>query len=204
MCFYLLSSSAGAASGDDNIVTFVIAALLILVILSPFAVLVSSKKKLKKKRKERQEFLKNNNAIDCAVLNHAAGLPIAENVPCSLILRADSLEISGNGIKFNLSKTKITNVSVKTEEEIQNQYVSSTGGALAGGLMFGAVGAAIGGRAKKKETKTITLYLIITYKKDSGIDYLMFNIGTSASEEVISFLNNLETGIQKQDVNIEL
>lgn len=37
----------------------------------------------------------------------------------------------GSGIRYELSKDKITDIAVKTDVEIQKQYVSSAGGALA-------------------------------------------------------------------------
>lgn len=38
------------------------------------------------------------------------------------------------------------------------------GGAIAGGILFGAVGAAIGGRAKTKNVRTNTMYFSVVYK----------------------------------------
>ena len=66
---------------------------------------------------------------------------------------------------------------VKTDTEIQQQAVSSIGGAIAGGVMFGPLGAIIGGRAKNKKVKTVTKYLIITYINDNEeIKYIGFDI----------------------------
>lgn len=60
--------------------------------------------------------------------------------------------------------------------EISKQYVSSIGGAVGGALLFGPVGAVIGGRAKQKKSKNVTNYLIITYTDNNEIKYLGFEI----------------------------
>ena len=66
---------------------------------------------------------------------------------------------------------------IKTDTEIQDQAVSSIGGAVAGAAMFGALGAIIGGRAKTKKVKTVIQYLIITYTDNKGeLAYIGFDI----------------------------
>ena len=65
----------------------------------------------------------------------------------------------------------------KSETEIQQQYVSSVGGAVGGAVLFGPLGAMIGGRAKKKTDTTTTYYMIITYKNaENNIAYIGFDI----------------------------
>ena len=98
-------------------------------------------------------------------LRHMDGLPLAQGAECLAICKDQSLEISGGGTQFHLDLNKITDAIVKTDVEIQQAYVSSIGGAVAGAALFGTLGAMVGGRAKKKETKTLEHYLIITYFK---------------------------------------
>lgn len=77
-------------------------------------------------------------------------------------------------MKFELEKNKITDMCIKTDREIEQQYVSSVGGAVGGAVLFGAVGAIIGGRAKKKTVKNeIHNYFIITYQSPD-IKYIGF------------------------------
>lgn len=71
---------------------------------------------------------------------------------------------------------KLTDISVKTDTEIQKQYVSSVGGAIAGGMVFGPLGAIVGGRAKQKKTAESTYYLIFTYNSNNQICYASFEI----------------------------
>ena len=59
----------------------------------------------------------------------------------------------GSGIRYELSKDKVTDIAVKTDVEIQQQYVSSAGGALAGGMLFGPLGAIVAGRTEAKRSR---------------------------------------------------
>ena len=109
---------------------------------------------------------------------HIAGLSTAPNVDCSLTLSKEALRIVGAGFDFNLSLTKITGMSKRTDTDIQKfvNQSSSAGKALAGAMMFGAVGALVGGRTKTTTTsiKTYRFFLVVTYIKDDSVDYLIF------------------------------
>lgn len=115
-------------------------------------------------------------------LKHIYGLPLAEGTACTVILNENGFKFSGAGTEFNLDINKITDVAVNTDTNTQTttQYVSSTGRAIAGGLLFGAAGAAIGGRAKKK-TDTVTTYdfaLVITYVNENAVNYISFDLSS--------------------------
>ena len=117
-----------------------------------------------------------------ANLKHIYGLPLAEGTACTVILNENGFKFSGAGTEFNLDINKITDVAVNTDTNTQTttQYVSSTGRAIAGGLLFGAAGAAIGGRAKKK-TDTVTTYdfaLVITYVNENAVNYISFDLSS--------------------------
>lgn len=108
---------------------------------------------------------------------HQAGLPIAEGTICAIGVEDDRFVISGAGSEFNLNYNKITSIIVNSDVEIQKRYVSSAGGAVAGALMFGAVGAIIGGRTKEKKSVKFEFFMIITYIKDDGdIGYVGFDV----------------------------
>ena len=121
-------------------------------------------------------------------VNHVNGLPIAEDVGCFIKYYKDKIEITASGTEYNISMDRITDICVKTESEIQQQYVSSAGGAVAGALMFGAVGAIIGGRAKKKKTTKISYFLIITYMKNEEVKYIGFDVSNNyfAANKIVS------------------
>lgn len=105
---------------------------------------------------------------------HQAGLPLAEGIKCEIIKEDDKFRILSGGNEFSLKKEKITDICVKTNVEIQNQYVSSVGGAVAGGMVFGPLGAIVGGRAKKKKITTTEYYLIFTYYSNGNVCYASF------------------------------
>ena len=110
---------------------------------------------------------------------HQAGLPLAQDAPCTIIAENDCFKFIGGGNSFELNRSKITDISVKTDVEIQKQYVSSAGGAIAGGMVFGPLGAIVGGRVKEKKTREFTYYLIFTYRSDAEISYISFEIWSS-------------------------
>lgn len=148
-------------------------------------------------KKEKQptiyEIVASKNASLFTCGNHVSGLPIAENVKCNIFSCPEHYEISVNGNSFTLSKSKVIDVAIKTDVEISKQMVSSVGGAVAGAVVFGPLGAIIGGRAKEKKSKTISNYLIFTYKSDDEIKYIGFDASFSvamAKEFVKEFQKN--------------
>lgn len=130
-----------------------------------------TKKKMKTERKNK---IKDKKASAYANLAHVNGLPIANDVSCEIFACPDHYEFVANGNTFTVSRDKVTDVSVKTDVEIEKQYVSSIGGAVAGAVIAGPLGAMVGGRAKKKESRTYTHYLIFTYVSDEEIKYISF------------------------------
>jgi len=137
----------------------------------------------KAKRTVKEECERFKNGIFQPVkgtFSHTAGLPVPPGTQCLLHLTENGLAISSLSGKFNISIDKLMSIATKTDTDIQKskQYVSSAGGAVAGGMMFGAVGAMIGGRAKEKESTVTTIknYMVVTYKKEDSIDYLLFEL----------------------------
>lgn len=107
---------------------------------------------------------------------HVSGLPLADGIKCSVVYNVDSLTIKGGGNTFSLSYSNITGLDVKTKSEIEKHYVSSAGGAVAGAMLFGPVGAIIGGRTKKVTDIRSTSFYIITYKQKGEVKYIVFEV----------------------------
>lgn len=136
--------------------------------------------------------------------NHVDGLPIAENILCEVFSYLDRIEFKSGNTNIKLLRDKITDMCIKTDIDIQNQVVSSVGGAIAGGFMFGTLGAAIGGRAKTKKIKTVTKYLIITYTNNQGgISYIGFDTknNPASAEKLVKEFQELNTS---SGIEIEL
>ena len=139
-------------------------------------------------------------------LPHLIGLSFPEDTYCELFLDNKFLKIKANNVEYSLDLIKIKNISIKSSTEIQTQYVSSVGGAVTGALLFGSLGAIIGGRAKKKNVQKITSCLIVTYLKDNNIDYLAFNIPNITLEiKAKKFINYFKTNnknIEETKINL--
>lgn len=109
-------------------------------------------------------------------VKHMDGLPWGEQAECSIYLYPDKYVFWRNKNTYTLSMDKITDVCIKTDIEIQKAYVSSVGGAVGGAVLFGTLGAMIGGRVKEKTDTTISKFLIFTYNKDGETKYISFEI----------------------------
>ncbi len=107
---------------------------------------------------------------------HASGLPLAENTKCTVYYFNDKIMIQGAGQTFNLSMSKISDISIISDVDIRKSYVSSVGGAVGGAVLFGPLGAMVGGRAKEKQVRTIRKYLVVTYKKHEGPAFTAFKL----------------------------
>ncbi|MDR1160233.1 MAG: hypothetical protein LBK69_06370 [Syntrophomonadaceae bacterium] len=154
---------------------------LILIILLYINFLVKESNKKRKAKEALEKEMKARNATLSSSFKHVAGLPIPENTICQVYATPKGIEIVANGQQFNLAKEKIIDVSKRTDVEIQKQLVSSAGGAVGGALLFGPVGALIGGRTKTKDAKKVSNYLIFTYQKDDEPQYVGFDIENSTS-----------------------
>lgn len=130
------------------------------------------------KKQQQNELAQKAKALNAnwyAKFPHYTGLPIAENVECTLFYGVDKMTIEGANTSFTLTNDRIRDVTVVSEEEIHKSYTSSIGGAVGGAVLFGPIGAMIGGRTKEKTTTTKTYYLIVTYEKDGEIKYIGFD-----------------------------
>lgn len=149
---------------------------LLIVIVFCFYMAIKTSKAKKAAKAKRKNYMKNTNASILEAFPHFNGLPIPEGTMCNVSSQSSKYVFSANGATINLDKCKITDICMETDVEIQKQYVSSACGAIGGALLFGSVGALIGGRTKKKETKQIHTYLIFTYKSDEELKYLAFDV----------------------------
>lgn len=194
---FLIAGFAGLI-GDPQKVGGSKPVFLILMVLGAFLIYLGFFKKSKNASEQ---------ATDCNIqldLNHVNGLPVAENVPCKLSYSSGGILVTTSGINFELSEKKITDITVKTDMEISKQYVSSVGGAVGGALLFGPVGAVIGGRAKQKKSKNITNYLIITYTDNSEIKYLGFEINKNLKYKADKLVADFKVRHQSSSSTLQL
>lgn len=148
-----------------------------------------------------QEGGMRNNIISTPriTLKHVSGLNVRPGAACDITIKLDKVNINSQGVTFVINKSKIVDVSIQKDISNCRQAVSSAGGALAGGLVFGVVGAAIGGRTKVKNIKSTNKYVVLTYNKDDDVSYIVFEYKMQA----YTLINNLKN-ISKDAVSIEL
>lgn len=138
-------------------------------------------------------------------INHISGLSVSERILCEIIAKKDDYTFIASNITSSLKREKVIDIAMKSETEVQQQYVSSVGGAVLGGTLLGAAGAAYGGRAKKKEVRTTTTYLVFTYKgeTDTDIKHLIFE--ATYNKEIKKLIEDFEAKKKVENaVNIEL
>jgi hypothetical protein len=134
---------------------------------------------------------------------HSVGLPIAENVLCRTFYCYDKIVFESSGVVFTLPMEIISDVTLKSDVEIQKNFVSSVGGAVGGAVLFGPLGAIIGGRAKQKKSKKTTYYLVITYIKDNQVQYIGFDV-THTIFAANKLLKLHKKRTQQQKISVEL
>jgi len=136
-------------------------------------------------------------------LIHMAGLPIADGVPVVVNMLGDKFTFEYNQNTYNLPFDRIEDIVAKREEEIQSAYVSSIGGAVGGALLFGPLGAMIGGRVKKKTSRDTSFYMIFSYTKDGEIAFISFEFTMGLGIKVFEFIQAFKA-IPRETKNIDL
>lgn len=152
---------------------------------------------LKAQREEAKE--RNSRML---VTEHMAGLPLAQSAACTVSFEEACITVHSSGNTFNLNYDKITAMDLKTSTEIQRAYVSSIGGAIAGGALFGPLGAMVGGRVKEKQSKTVENFIIFTYLKDGNINYLSFKV--QAAYKAMKLIRQYKLRIAQQGIVTDL
>lgn len=195
-----MNKPIGQSTLGEMLPLFIIIGILLLVIIFSTRMVVATSK-AKKKQKHELTTLKTQGLTMRMSFKHVNGLPIAENLNCEINSYNDRLEFKSGTTNIKLPRNKITDMCIKTDVEIQKQVVSSAGGAVAGGLAFGPLGAIIGGRIKTKNIRTATHYLIITYTDSGGklafIGFEVTNNLTAAGKLITEFKKlNSTSGIQ--------
>jgi len=195
-----MNTPLGKSTIGEMLPYFIAIIVLILIVIFCIRMIVVTSRT----KKARKEAIKKSGLMMHTAFNHVNGLPIAENLSCEIKSYPDRIDFKAGTTNIKLPREKITDMCIKTDTEIQNQAVSSIGGAIAGGVMFGALGAIIGGRAKNKKIKTATQYLIITYIGEHGeLKYIGFDINNNlpSAAKLVKEFRELNTN---SEVQIEL
>jgi len=126
---------------------------------------------------KQEEENKKKGILKAFTATHIIGLPVAEGVICSIKQLKDKFSIWASSTEFTLDSERVLSIEFKTNQEI---LAGNVGGAIGGALLFGALGAIIGGGSNTKTTH----YIILTYKKDEEIKYMTFEISPALNFEL--------------------
>lgn len=144
------------------------------------------------KQDNESKKVKGTNTPGLSGMLHVEGLPLAEKTNCHLAIINDQLVISGGGAEVSVNLSQIGAAEVKTDVEIAHYVTSSAAKGITGGLLFGPIGLVVGSRAKGKEKRTATPYLIINYtNSDNELSALMFDASQN-SWGLNKFLHKLQ------------
>lgn len=106
-----------------------------------------------------------------------SGLPIPPKAKCSIRECNEKLIICyDTSVSFSLDYTKIINIECVSSTEVQKHYVDNTSKAIAGGMLFGFLGAMICGVTKTIVDTATTYFLAITYNSSNELKYLIFDV----------------------------
>ncbi len=186
-----------------------------------YAVSLASAILLSKKNAKKNAKTKNNNLLESTTpqkltlreqmyrnmkykLTFVSGLPLMQGAVCKVVSTFDKIIIDGQGTTFELKKEKISSITIEKNITKHTQAVSSAGGALAGAMAFGVVGAAIGGKATAKDFKLKKRYIVITYfDSEENVKYIIFDYNNNGAFLVKDFELFNKDSVVKKTVEID-
>ncbi|MGN7402733.1 hypothetical protein ACTHO0_23030 [Cytobacillus praedii] len=213
--FSIIKSIGNYSSLGDYLVAFIM--LFVLVVLEMFFVKkykkYSDPKLIKEQQKHNEQLLQEKwetkkiipgskariedlGADLCIKAKHMAGLPISEGAETFIYRCKNKVAFERNEKTYELILDKIEDITIKTDIEIQKSYVSSVGGAVGGYVLFGPLGAIVGGRAKEKKSQVIDEYLIFAYEKNNEVEYISFEVTNIPNASL--FINLYDNKVQKR------
>jgi len=120
---------------------------------------------------------------------HIDGIPFLGGKKVLLNLYPDKLIISDKNKKnsYKIRMENIVDIKVKTETEISEQERNVLARAVAGGLLFGGVGAIVGGMSgiPPKKIKMIHDFLIVDYLSKNGEQKSMMFLYRNANKKLL-------------------
>lgn len=111
---------------------------------------------------------------------HLSGLPFAERAKCDIWECDDKLVFYRDTI-IALPYSQIISIECISSTEVRTHFVDNTSGAIAGGLLFGVLGAIAFGGTKTIVEKETTYFLTITYQSKGDTKYIIFDAAKNYS-----------------------
>lgn len=144
---------------------------------------VSPKQKAEKREKKAAKKAQKqyeNSFISNLQYPHLSGLNLPAGTNCMFRYNESSVVFETGSQRFTMSMQQVMDMSVITLSQMKSQMVSDAGKAVAGGMMFGAVGAMVGGSAKIKNFTAETPCLVITYRSNGEIKQVILDVSSDA------------------------
>ncbi len=108
---------------------------------------------------------------DAEGLLHLSGLSVPAQTDCHVYLNRGGLIVECASARFNIPASNITDISFMDLSQVRKHYVDNASGAIAGGLMFGALGALFMGGTKEITEVNEQYFLAVSYvSSDSGAE----------------------------------
>lgn len=92
-----------------------------------------------------------------------SGLDLPEGTRCRLAYEDSCLRVTALDHDFTLAHEKVRTAAILTHKDIRRQYVSSAGGAVAGAMLLGPLGAAMGGAVHARTVRRRDRFLVFGY-----------------------------------------
>lgn len=161
----LLAATINVMLENESLVAICIFASLVIIAIAGVCVYAIKSIGRAQKKTAKKKTAKNKKAKPLAKGNFdiVSGLPVPAGAKCKIELYPDLIKIESLGQLFTLDQRRIFNVSAVKRSQIQKQCVSSAGGAVAGAILFGAIGAAIGGGTKVVNLENVDRFLVFSY-----------------------------------------
>ena len=96
---------------------------------------------------------------------------------------------------YELPLEKVENVRLMDQQQMQHVVEQSAPGMLVGGVVFGGLGAMVGGRVKTKNRVSIHHIIVVDYESDGKKQIILDvtpNTGWPAAERVIKRFKELK------------
>ena len=139
---------------------------------------------------------KEYNAIYSGKFWHICGLSLAENSECILHLGEEKIVIESKSNIYNLHLNKILDMNIKDSKEVQN----SISGAVGGALLFGPIGAFLGGTS----TELHRFFIIIYRNKNNEEKCISFDMkdNLESLKHIYRYIENYNKHKEKRKIDL--
>lgn len=138
---------------------------------------------------------KKNQRYDCRftgkVFETTGTSIIPHGVFLTITLISNTITIGNSDMSFSLDRSQLTNSGFFTEQDVISKNKSVVGRSIAGGLMFGGMGALIGGLSGvSNNNKTIHKnFVFVTYRSSDNTDCgIVFEIHDYELRSALNFI----------------